>query len=1469
MAAFRQPQTAAALSPAEMELRLLWQDAEVEFRQMTRRSLTTDQEKRLEDVLADLDRKYRPPESEAGKDSAKTKAKIRATIEKVLSCIQLLGGLAAQGASIVFGPATLCFNAISFLIDVPGKVAAVYEGVGNLFEEISHSLVLFKIYENYNKLDPDLRDGTHKLMMSIVRICGLSIKIIEGGVWHHVKVGAKITFLNDDSGVKSELTKFKALIEKQSRVTDAITLQHVLSSEDRIFEVLHAQYETAEKLTNLETNISMVAEDVSDRKMRMILSERLDAMSRMLSTSTASAQEATKAMLAMRNDLLAGSAQWLLEHDDYKEWKTAEANAIPLLLISGEKHTGKSFLLAAIEKDLRETGRDVSIAYYEFTKREAKSAKEKHKEDVVAAMKSMSLQLASQYKQYATEMAGLKDDFRPPDSKEKELWEKLWWDKLQFSRYPQTKETANFILMFDGLEDLSESNCAKLLKLLKAVRDDSRSSTIRQHIRIIATASPKIFEDSPIKPIEIADQNLSDIKMYIEDLLEKDEILQGQHVEMLDLLKAIRTTLPEVASGSFSVVQQKLERIREAVDSDAYLDDVQTILSENPADDLGKLARKVINDLNATLKSHDIDQLNELLHWAIFGFEYFTVDHLRATIFLNSGKASLQPFERKLKEKFARILHVIDDHVEVDVDIENLFRSQDSPVSETATVPDLEAARISMTISINEADLRTVQQFFWDLTDKLRSGRFDFSTDKSSLGGKGVIQTDVVRASYYLSEQLLKLLNDEPHEKTQCLVSYALRYLTYHLGKVKESLEQGRLGTSERMILAKRLVDLLSDVEGIEKFWTTRNELSPNWIDPDQVKIVRDLLKDEKTIAVLQPKERRWVRVHTADSEGKAGIYKPITLMVARRWLRDRSWDVYPAYNWIHKYIALQNSKDEEAADKQNQDDGDKDRDESNGEAAADGLEALVNSEPEPAPSSNVEDIVSAATWVQQALSLKDEELNALWYDRLGETCYESDEFQAAKDFYEKAKALPDCQWTANQGWALAVDRLSQGQDDDEAKKKDLKESACNEMEIALAHLRSKLNTADFGNDNKDALILGLKKQASWQSELNSMDKAFALYEEALEVDPKEHAIRCDLLKAMYAQNREADAREMLLRMINQRGDPTELDLFSDLLLYLTESEEYYVSLRPIDIILALARTDERLNVQTLEALQTAIRDARKSNLAINEGMLLLYEGIVLTHGATDDARVQQAIRCWEDCQSLYLSSRYDLVITQALAARLVAQHYFHHTVKPGTAAEERMEYVSRLLRLKRLSTSWIHSFRPNSYLASYYVSQNQLEEARQLFMEDMVAAMEILFDGDPENDSYGYRYLADILMHTGDDLNALSAWSLLGPNDLFKSSGPQDQHSDDENQDACRKRTVDLRQSLASRQKMDLPKRDTTLRLRPPTRLRTKTTPRFVMVHLGTLAMGSVTIHGIMQIISMPVGIVQTRSLRPTAWRS
>ena len=140
---------------------------------MTGEDISAYSGKTPDNVVRALEEKY-----EARSEDAKsTKSKMKHTVKQVLECVQLLGGLAASGASVVFGPATCCMNAVSILIEAPKKIAAVYEGIGLLLEEVSHVLALFRIYRNYTKLDPELSKGTHNLMLTLIKICGMSTRM--------------------------------------------------------------------------------------------------------------------------------------------------------------------------------------------------------------------------------------------------------------------------------------------------------------------------------------------------------------------------------------------------------------------------------------------------------------------------------------------------------------------------------------------------------------------------------------------------------------------------------------------------------------------------------------------------------------------------------------------------------------------------------------------------------------------------------------------------------------------------------------------------------------------------------------------------------------------------------------------------------------------------------------------------------------------------------------------------------------------------------------------------------------------------------------------------------------------------------------------------------------------------------------------------------------------------------------------
>nr|KMM67960.1 hypothetical protein CPAG_04293 [Coccidioides posadasii RMSCC 3488] len=92
-----------------------------------------------------------------------------------------LGSLAADAASNAFGPSTLCFNAVSYLITPAQNYSKIFDGVADLFERIPAFLDGFEVYARSKtigvQIDLHLRRIIHELLRSFIRICALSIKI--------------------------------------------------------------------------------------------------------------------------------------------------------------------------------------------------------------------------------------------------------------------------------------------------------------------------------------------------------------------------------------------------------------------------------------------------------------------------------------------------------------------------------------------------------------------------------------------------------------------------------------------------------------------------------------------------------------------------------------------------------------------------------------------------------------------------------------------------------------------------------------------------------------------------------------------------------------------------------------------------------------------------------------------------------------------------------------------------------------------------------------------------------------------------------------------------------------------------------------------------------------------------------------------------------------------------------------------
>ena len=811
---------------------------------------------------------------------------------------------------------------MSFLIDIPARINKVYEGLAELFEQISAFLGRFRIYqriEQFSSIDAELYDTTHRLMISFVNICSLSIDLLGGGTWKQITTGAKAVLFQDDSGVQKELDNFKSLVQRQSAVTETVTLEHVLKTEKQLTQLLTVACESGSKLTSIEEGVVNLGEGVgvlvaaeNDRKLQKITEEHVYEIEKKLFRKGEARKESEKTFNENRSDSVRNSGSWLHDVSEYEKWIDPESDVDPLLLVSGGDKSGKSYLTSAVVNEIQSNLGDgdkgstrKSVAYYFFPKRTDKSGIGSSNDQQLAAtaLKCMAVQIAVQNKGYAKDLATLcksKEELYFKDSSCKELW--------NFLKFSSPGRDVTCFLLFDGLDQLSDENAGQLLEVLGTLRPPTQSA--RPQLRVFASGTPRTFQKESlvsVPTIDIAQYNQSDIEAYIDRVLKENDSLQGLDVETVQLTKSIRTRLPEVARGNFFSIQHTLERIRQAVSADESSDVIEKILDDAAHQDQDEMARQVINNTNEILNAQEIDQLNELLMWAIYGYEYFTVDQLRAALFLRFSKTPLQPLEKKLKGKYSRIFYFdMFGRVTVADEIESLLRNSPSSRGKKEGSADDDTPKITATITITRADISMVQRFLWSLSERAIFDKFGFNEFATKIENKGSISVNLIDAQLNMTKQCLKLLNAEPDEKTKPLVSYALVYLTAHLASVKSEADLGNIESSDKKEIGKDLVTLLSDVDAIEKHWTPSSGMIFSWLDPHGgVAAFHAWLTDSEAMDQLGKSDKRWVRQATWDSKEKGGFLKPMTRMVARHWLKDREWNVSEAYNWVDSFVSL------------------------------------------------------------------------------------------------------------------------------------------------------------------------------------------------------------------------------------------------------------------------------------------------------------------------------------------------------------------------------------------------------------------------------------------------------------------------------------------------------------------------------------------------------------------------------------
>ncbi|OTA57974.1 hypothetical protein K449DRAFT_398189 [Hypoxylon sp. EC38] len=1308
---------------SESSMEEMWRDATVRFNERTGMNVNIKPPKTLDDCIRELEKSEFPEESE----DKSGKEKLEDYGINILRCLKLLGGVAAQGADMVFGaPSSICFNALFLLLDVPEQLRSFREAIEGLFETLAPCLGVFRIYEKmdqFNEIEPELKQAIHEVMISFVDICALSIQLRDSGKWRKFKSRMKQVLVHDDSKIKEELERFKRLTKAHHSIQSTQTLKVVLDTRADLTEHFDRQSERSQQVANDVASLKAADEkrNLEDSKRKYI-----ENIKKKLGIDDAVYLSSKERCDKPRKDSIPNTALWFIDHPRFRSWAERDGNGSdPLFIVTGAPNTGKSVILSSMLYYLRSTYESSTghssrtlIAAHFFSNATAKDDEDKW--PIATALKCIAIQLADQDSAYAKNLSQACDSknenttfFR--DASYQELWD--------FLRIGSPRGNATHYLIFDGLGDLPEEysdNRVQKEQLLNIICSSAQSS-----VRVLLSARQNMFRAKEMPPhfnLEIEKHNEPDIRKYIEHYLRFLDLFQDP--EDLPLKEKVLQTLASQVQGNFNKVKAALENIREVIFSDGMETEIDRVLNESNMNEK-QITQTMIRQLEEKLTGDEIDELNELLTWVICGKFNFYINELNAALLLRSKRRGTLRLRKKLEGKYSQILRIRkDDTVVVTDEMDNALitrRTKPRSVDDTPT--------FTATITITKGDLRSVQSYLWSLSQKvdyLAHNTFGFEQIAEHKGMKNNIQINKVDGHLTIVRRTFSLLATEPNKDTQVLGLYLLAYLPYHLNELLENATgYDELTPSQKQERGEGLFSLFVTGETIEKHWDACVDVK--WFrDPGEVETFRKWLEDPTATSHLGRLDREWLKKIKNSSNPNQALLENIMRTVAWHWLCDRKWAAAKAFKWLRGFRQMPL------------------RPESSQSYIRDDISYNINFRSDVFGDVSVED---AAEWCRGVHAITSDEGKALMNERLGETYFGEGDYLKSIEAYSKAVNLGDQRGQCLEGLSRAFAANDQY------------EKACQEMERAL-----QLSGGDDDWRSPQALSANYRRLAEWQIKLKQPRRAIEYAKRAIELSPGDDEPQFELLKIYLDNGFLDDAASLLGDLIKAEDQQRDNGLFGRIINDMIDSE------RP-DIMFAgcfriLSKNPETFSGM-LQQMDLAIDQEKRAKYDVDTDIdtlakLLLYKGIAIyRYGAEGDERIQHAIKCWEQCLGLETHPGFRSY-AQFEASAWICGYYFDQVkTLQGSSSSDIDVYLKKMSDVANEGSPLLN-IRPRTYLASYYARfAEDVSKAREILQPWIDLAFDLLSDAVADNDSDGYYQLAEGLLYCGDEIDALSAFSL------------------------------------------------------------------------------------------------------------
>lgn len=537
------------------------------------------------------------------------------------------------------------------MLEFPEKANNLWEAVDNLFETLSSTLGEFQIYsemDQFEQVGRQLKQVIHKLMISFVDICALSVKLQHSGKWDKVMATMKHGFCNDDSGLKKEIENFQKLANDHDRTKTTLTLKKVLETRGDIIQLLDDACETGRKVSTILDKIRKSDDERNATEERL---KQLETIKGKFSLGN-QVKKSNDIGQALSTQRIPCSAEWFenqIKHPGYSKWADSKnPDGEPILLVTGDQNTGKSILLSSIARSLRSadktanssSARVLVSAYFfqDFTGKE-----DQEKRPIETAIKCIAYLMAEQDEIYSKNLFQILEGPEAEKHLNNATVRSLW----RFLEIGSAKRRSTHYIIFDGIEGLSIPFSEAKEEFFDTVASSMSQppdppSHLRPRVAISARSIPSAISHRDFQglasTINIQEHSGEDMQRFVARELKDKDLFQDNDDDSEMMRMNIRHKLVEKVKGNFTIAKTSIERITRVVEADDpnAESEIEWILYDSIKDE-ETISGTVIKKLQESLSAAEVKELNELLLWVIYGYKQFTVNELEAALVSHSS----------------------------------------------------------------------------------------------------------------------------------------------------------------------------------------------------------------------------------------------------------------------------------------------------------------------------------------------------------------------------------------------------------------------------------------------------------------------------------------------------------------------------------------------------------------------------------------------------------------------------------------------------------------------------------------------------------------------------------------------------------------------------------------------------------------------------------------------------------------